>query len=73
MTLGRTIKIVRMVEGKSQQDIAEALGVSVWRISRLERGIQSPRPSEAAELQVVLPRLREAGLMERAVPEHDDS
>lgn len=57
--LGRTIKIVRMVEGMSQHQVAEALGVSVWRISRLERGIQSPRPAEAVALQTVLPQLRE--------------
>ena len=57
--LGRAFKIVRQAEGKTQQEVAEALGVSVWRISRLEGGIQSPRPSEAAALQVVLPRLRE--------------
>ena len=59
MKLGRTIQILRFVAGLTQQQVAEALGCSVWRVSRLERGIQSPRPDEMTALQVVLPRLRE--------------
>ena len=57
--LGRAIKILRQAEGLTQQGVADPLGISVWRVSRIERGIQALRPSEAAALQVLLPRLRE--------------
>lgn len=48
---GSSIRTFRLGLGLTQWELAEMLGVDQGRISRWERGIESPRPATAARLR----------------------
>lgn len=43
-TLARTLKILRAMDGYTQEDVARAIGTSVTNISHWETGLKVPRP-----------------------------
>ena len=47
---GRTIRTLRVFNGYSQRELAEASGLKPWRIWRLEQGFSEPRPDEAVRI-----------------------
>lgn len=53
-------KLIRMSSGATQQDVAEAVGVSRAEVSRYERGDRSPRGERLVRYVDVLDVLRAA-------------
>lgn len=49
-----TIRIVRIIRGWSQRELAEASGIPAWRVWRLEQGISPPRPDEIQKIWTAL-------------------
>lgn len=52
--LGRLLRTARAARGLTQLDLARELGVSMWRVSRLERGVQTASPRELHRLALYL-------------------
>jgi len=53
-SLGAHMRMRRAFLGLSQADLALAIGVSVWRIWRIERGLSRPRQDELRRIIEVL-------------------
>ena len=54
MTVGEKIKTFRVAKGMTQQDVANALGVSYQNISQYERGVRTPKMSMIRKIASVL-------------------
>ena len=50
----KSIRVVRAVRGWSQRELAQAAGLSTWRVWRIEKGVVEPSNEEMGRLWVAL-------------------
>jgi transcriptional regulator with XRE-family HTH domain len=73
--IGARIAEVRRNRGMTQRDLGQALGVSTWKIDRLERGVDDPRhfASAIAEVTAARPEWLTGAAGDTGVPSRERS